>query len=148
MTTATDLKQRVQSQMMASMKAGDKARTQVLRMVLSEIKAQEADHPDADPLHAVIAYAKKLKKAQADMERLGQTAHVTALAGELAIVDEFLPPPLDDAALAALVEQTLASMGPVTAKETGRVMGAVMKAAGPTADAGKVRALVQSKLGK
>ncbi len=146
MSQGSNLKQTVQTQMMAAMKAGDKARTSVLRMVLSAIKAQEADHPEADPQHAVAAYAKQLKKAQADMEKLGQAAQVEALKGELAIVDEFLPKQLDDAALAEIVNKTIATLGPVTKKDMGRVMGAVMKAVAGQADGNKIKALVDAKL--
>lgn len=141
------LKETVQKEMMAAMKAGNKPRTSVLRMVLSAIKAQEADHPDADPQHAVAAYAKQLKKAQADMEKLGQAEQVKALQGELIIVEEYLPKQMDDATLTALVEKTIAGMPGVTKKDMGRVMGAVMKAAGGLADGGKVKALVDAKLG-
>jgi uncharacterized protein YqeY len=115
-------------------------------MVLSEIKAQEADKPDADPQAAVSAYAKKLRKALADMERLNQPQQVAALKGEIAIVEEFLPKQLDDAALAAVVDQVLAGMPGVGAKDVGRVTGAVMKAANGAADAGKVRALLAERL--
>ncbi|HVS70576.1 MAG TPA: GatB/YqeY domain-containing protein [Phycisphaerae bacterium] len=144
-----NLKDMVQKQMVAAMKGGDKARTQVLRMVLSEIKRVEADKPDADPQGAVSGYAKTLRKTMGEMEKLQQPERVSQLRSELAIVEEFLPKQMDDAALAGLVEQTLAGMGPLTKKDAGRAMGAVMKAvagAGASADAGKVRALVESRL--
>jgi uncharacterized protein YqeY len=140
------LKQAVHAQMIAAMKSGDKARLSVVRMILSEIKAVEADKPDADPLPTVQSYSKKLKKTMAEMERLNQPQQVAQLKAEIAIVDEFLPKQLDDAALAALVDQTLASMPGVSAKEIGKVTGAVMKAAGGSADASKVRALLADKL--
>jgi uncharacterized protein YqeY len=144
-----DLKADVQRQMVAAMKGGDKLRTQVLRMVLSEIKKVEADKPDADPQGAVSSYAKVLRKSMAEMERLGQPDRVAALQAEVAIVDEFLPRQMDDAALEKLVSDTLASMGAVTRKDMGKATGAVMKAAaaaGASADAGKVRALLESKI--
>lgn len=140
------LKKKVHAEMVAAMKGGKKERLGVLRMVLSEIGAQEADHPEADPQVAVAAYAKKLKKALADMERLNQAERAAALKGEIAVVEEFLPQQLDDAALEKLVSETIAGMGAVSAKDAGKVMGAVMKAAGGTADSMKVRALVQGKL--
>jgi uncharacterized protein YqeY len=144
-----DLKNMVQSQMVAAMKGGDKARTSVLRMVLSEIKRKEADDPAANPQDAVNGYAKTLRKAMADMEKYGKVEEVAQLKSELAIVDEFLPKQLDDAALGPIVEQALAGMGPLTPKDIGRAIGAVMKAvaaSGASADAGKVRALVEARL--
>jgi len=148
-TPSADLKTVVQSQMVAAMKGGDKPRTQVLRMLLSEIKAKEVDDVKAIPQAAVTGYASKLKKALAEMEKLGQAEHAAQLRSELAIVEEFLPRQMDDASLDQLVNETLAVMGPVTKKDAGRAMGAVLKAAsaaGASADAGKVRALLESKL--
>ena len=143
------LKQRVQTEMIAAMKAGQKDRTQVIRMVLSEIKAQEADKPDADPQVAVAAYAKKLQKTAADMERLNQPDRVAALKAELAIVQEFLPREISDADLEALVATTLAPLGPRTPKDQGKAIGLVMKAIATTqqsADPNKVRTLIQTTI--
>jgi len=145
-----DVKASVQSQMVAAMKAGDKNRTQVLRMVLSEIKRVEADKPDADPQNAVAAYSKVLKKTMAEMEKLGQPDRVKQLQSEIAIVDEFMPKQMDDGALEKLVSETLAGLGPLTKKDQGRATGAVMKAVAATglaADAGKVQVFIESKIG-
>jgi uncharacterized protein YqeY len=143
------LKTTVHSQMIAAMKAGDKPRTQVLRMVLSEIKAKEADDVHAVAVHAVSGYAGKLRKALAEMEKLGQALPAQQLRQELAIVEEFLPRQMSPEALEKLVTDTLASIGPLTKKDVGRAMGAVLKAvagAGASADAGKVRNLIESKI--
>src|SRR3954467_10908270 len=99
----TKLKTAVQTQMVTAMKAGDKNRTQVVRMVLSEIKRIEADKPDADPQGAVTAYAKTLRKTMAEMEKLNQPERVTQLQSEITIVEEFLPKQIDDAALEKIV---------------------------------------------
>jgi uncharacterized protein YqeY len=143
------LKETVHAQMIAAMKAGDKARTQVVRMLLSEIKAKEADDVNADAKEAVAGYAKKLRKTMAEMEKLNQPAHVEAIRAELVIVDEFLPKQVDDATLEKVGGEAIAAMGPLTRKEMGKAIGAVMKAVaatGGSADAGKVRALVESKI--
>lgn len=143
------LKSTVQAQMMAAMKNGDKNRTQVLRMLLSEIKRVEADKPDADPQAAVSAYAKTLRKTMAEMEKLKQPDRVAQLQSEVAIVDEFLPKQMDDAALSALIDKTLPDLGPLAKKDLGRAIGAIMKAiaqTGLTADAGKVRAILETKM--
>lgn len=147
--TDNALKATVQTQMIAAMKGGNKERTQVLRMLLSEIKRIEADKPDADPQAAVTAYAKSLRKTMAEMEGYNQPERVAALRAELVIVDEFLPKQIDDAALERIVTETLAGMGALTKKEQGKAIGAVMKAVaatGGSVDAGKVRALVESKI--
>lgn len=143
------LKATLQAQMIAAMKGGNKERTQVLRMLLSEIKRVEADKPDADPQAAITAYAKSLRKTMAEMEGYNQPERVAALRAELVIVDEFLPKQMDDAALEHLVTETLAKLGTPTKKDQGKAMGAVMKAVaagGGSVDAGKVRTLLESKI--
>ena len=143
------LKNRVQTEMVAAMKGGDKARTQVLRMLLSEIKRVEADKPDADPQAAVSAYAKSLRKSMAEMEGYKQMDRVDAIKAELVIVDEFLPKQLDDVTLEKVVNEALAPLGALTKKDQGKAIGAVMKAVaatGASADAGKVRALVEARI--
>ena len=145
----SNLKNTVQTQMVAGMKGGDKERTQVLRMVLSEIKRKEADDVNANPQDAVTGYAKTLRKAMADMEKHGQAQHVAQLQKELAIVDEFLPRQMDDATLEKLVADTLAGMGPLTRKDAGRAMGAIMKAAAATgapSDSARVKALIDARI--
>ena len=150
MADTPNLKALVQTQMVTAMKGGDKNRTQVLRMVLSEIKRIEADKPDADPQGAVTAYAKTLRKTMADMEKYNQAERVAQLQSEIAIVEEFLPKQVTDDDLAKLAADALSALGPLTKKDMGKAIGAVMKAVsatGMTADAGKVRALVESKIG-
>ena len=144
-----DVKSNVHGQMTAAMKAGDKNRTQVLRMVLSEIKRIEADKPDADPQGAVNAYAKTLRKTMAEMEKLQQPERVAQLQTEIKIVEEFLPKQIDDAALEKIVADTLAAQNLTAKKDAGRAMGTVMKAVAATglsADAAKVRTLVDARL--
>ena len=144
------LKLKVHSQMTAAMKAGQKDRTQVLRMVLSEIKRIEVDKPDADTQQSVAAYAKVLRKTKVEMDKMNQPERGAQIKSELAIVEEFLPQQLDDAELAKVVTDALAALGPLTKKDMGRAIGAAMKAAaatGKSADAGKVRNLVESRIG-
>ncbi len=139
------VKTQLQTQMVQAMKAGDKLRTQTVRMVLSEVKALESDHPEGDPQTAITGYAKKLRKAMQDFEKLNAGDRVEAIKAELKIVEEFLPKPMDDAALEALVSKVISDLaaGP---KDAGKVMGAVLKQAAGAADAVKVRAMVAAKL--
>src|SRR6476660_7223697 len=118
----TDVKADVHAHMITAMKAGDKNRTQVLRMVLSEIKRIEADKPDADPQGAVAGYAKTLKKSMGEMEKLNQPERVKQIGAELAVVEEFLPKQMDDAALEKIVVDALAGLGPLTKKDMGRAI--------------------------
>ncbi|MDD5440133.1 MAG: GatB/YqeY domain-containing protein [Candidatus Omnitrophica bacterium] len=66
---------------------------------------------------------------------------------ELAVLKTYVPEQLSDDALAALIRQVIAEMGPVTKKDMGKVMKAVMEKAEGKADGKRTSACVQSLLG-
>lgn len=155
MPEAPNLGQNVQTQMIAAMKSGQKDRAQVLRMLLSEIKNLESDDPAAPPQNAVLAYAKKLRRAAQEYQPLaarpdaaGQAAtqQLHMLEQELRIVDEFLPAPPDAAALEGLVRAAIAEAHITSRKQSGRVLGMVLKKAGPATDPAVVRQIIEREL--
>jgi uncharacterized protein len=75
--------------------------------------------------------------------------HEERAAGEEAeatIIDEFLPAPLSDAELEALVDAAIAEAGAQGMRDMGRVMGAITARAGGRADMGRAAALVRERL--
>ncbi len=155
MPDAQNLRQNVQTQMVTAMKAGQKDRAQVLRMLLSEIKNLESDDPAAPAESAVAAYAKKLRRAAQEYQPLaarpdaaGQSAtqQLHMLEQELRVVEEFLPAPPDPAVLEALVHAAIAESHATSRKQSGRVLGLVLKKTGPAADPALVRQIVERAL--
>jgi uncharacterized protein YqeY len=143
-TTAT-LQQRLTDEMKAAMKAGQKERLGVIRMLLSEVKNVDLNPAKPTPEQAVEAYAKKLRKSVEEYEKIGRAQEVATLKTELSVVDEFLPKKADKAETERLVDAFLAANS-FTEKDVGRATGVFMKQHGGAVDASLVNPLLKSKL--
>src|SRR5205823_937989 len=86
-----DLQTKLQDDMKVAMKAGQKERLGVIRMLLSDVKNVDLASKPTTAEQAVEAYAKKLRKSVEEYERLGKPDEVAKLKAEMAIVDEYLP---------------------------------------------------------
>lgn len=142
------LKERINEDLKTAMKAKDKDRTSVLRMVLSEVKYAQAavnahvELPEDEVLRVVSAYHKRLAKSLDDFpvgERQDQ------IKAELAIVEEYLPKRAGVSDVAAAVDAVLASS---TDKSFGPLMKEVMARLGGAADGKMVSQMLKEKLAK
>lgn len=94
-----NVKERVTEELKCAMKAQDKLRTSVLRMVLADIKIADTSGKPKDQIdyvEVVRGYYKKLKKTREEYEKLHLPDKVKELDGEIAIVEEYLPKQLPD----------------------------------------------------
>ena len=140
-----DLATRLHEDMKAAMKAGQKDRLSVIRMLLSDVKNIDLDPRKPTAEDAVAAYAKKLRKSQEEYEKLGKPQEVEQLKKEEAIVQEYLPKKASAADTEQLVDQFLAANA-FTAKQFGQAMGAFMKAHGAGVDPGVANRLLKERL--
>lgn len=140
-----DLQQKLQDDMKAALKAGQKERLQVIRMLLSDVKNVDMAPKPTTPQQAVEAYAKKLRKSMEEYEKLNRAAEVDQLKAELAVVEEYLPKKLSPEDSAKLVDEFLAKNS-FTEKQIGQATGMFMKAHGAQVDAGQANALIRQKL--
>jgi uncharacterized protein YqeY len=139
------MKEDIQKAMKAAMKAGDKVRTSILRMILADIQSAElAGQQMADGL---TGFAKRVEKSIEEYQRLGKEEEVAKLRKEREVVGEFLPEKLSDEALDAAVDEVINTEGLTSMKDFGRGMKAVMSAYGVQADGKKVSELLKRKLG-
>jgi uncharacterized protein YqeY len=138
-----DLVSRLSEDMKTALKAGQKERLGVIRMILSDAKT--ADLRKQTPEEAVAAYAKKLVKSSEEMTKYGRTAEADQLKAELLIVQEYLPKKASPEDTARLVDEFLAKNS-FTEKQIGQAMGQFMKAHGPQVDAGTANELIKQKL--
>lgn len=140
-----ELLPRLQEDMKAAMKSGDKNRLSVIRMLLSDVKNIDLAAKPTTAEEAVASYGKKLRKSVEEYQRLGKTDEVEKLKYEIGVVDEYLPKKASPEETEKLVDQFLASNS-FTAKQFGQAMGMFMKAHGANADAGTVNAILKKKL--
>jgi uncharacterized protein YqeY len=140
-----DIQAKLTEDMKTAMKAGQKDRLQVIRMLLSDVKSIDLNPAKPTPQQAVEAYGKKLRKAVEEYEKLGKADEVAKLKSEIAIVDEYLPKKAGPEETAKLVDAFLAA-NTFTEKQAGQATGAFMKAHGTQVEASVASKLIREKL--
>ena len=136
---------RLQEDMKAAMKSGQKHRLTVIRMLISDVKNIDLAPKKLTEEETVAAYAKKLRKSVEEYEKLGRAAEVAQLKSEIAIVEEYLPKKASPEDTDKLVETFLAQ-NPFTEKQMGQAMGQFMKAHGAGVDPALANAAIKKRL--
>ena len=141
----SEILSRLQEDMKAAMKSGQKDRLTVIRMILSDVKNVDLAPKPITAEQAVEAYAKKLRKSVEEYQKLGKPDEVAKLKSEIAIAEEYLPKKASTEETARFVDEFL-SKNAFTEKQVGQAMGAFMKAHGGQVDPGQANALIRQKL--
>lgn len=133
-----------------AMKARDKSRVAVLRMVNAEFKRIEVDERRELSDDDVIAVLTRMQKQRLDshqqFEAAGRDDLASQEAYELDLIREFLPEPLAAEELSALIDAAISSTGASAMGDMGKVMGVLKAQVTGRADMGAVSKTVRSKL--
>jgi len=140
-----DLATRLHEDMKTALKAGDKPRLSVIRMLLADVKNIDLQPKKTTAEEAVAAYAKKLRKSQEDFEKYGKPEQVEQLKFEISVAESYLPKKASEAETEALLDGFLAANA-FTEKQFGQAMGAFLKAHPGQVDAGVVNPILKRKL--
>jgi uncharacterized protein len=140
-----ELLARLQEDMKAAMKSGDKARLSVIRMLLSDVKNIDLAPKPTTAEDAVAAYAKKLRKSREEYQKLGKTVEIDKLSYEIGVAEGYLPAKASADQTAGLVDAFLAKHA-FTEKQFGQAMGAFMKTHGSQVDPAVANQLLKQKL--
>ena len=143
---------RINQDITAAMKAKDADRLSTLRMVKTALKNREIDKmaalTDDEAIKVLQSLVKQRRDSIEQYKQGGRLELAEKEAAEIKVIETYLPAALDEAAIAQIVEETVAEQGATSAKELGQVMKAVMaKLAGQTVDGKVVNQLVRAKLG-
>ena len=146
----SELKQRVSIEMKAAMRAKQKERLATIRMILAELKRIEVDERIELDDARVLATLDKMQKQRRDSIEQYTAADRDDLADiekqELQVIREFLPQPLTEAELSAIVDQAVTDSGAQGMQDMGKVMGLVKPQAQGRADMGAISQLVKARL--
>lgn len=140
------LKDQIQADIKDCIKAGDKAKLTVLRMLLSELQyAQTAVDAsvkldDDQALKVAASYQKKLQKALGDFPEGDKKQQILF---EISIVEAYLPKRADDSAVAAVVDRVLSATAD---RNFGTLMKQVMAELGSLADGKTVSKVLKERL--
>lgn len=145
------LKAQISEDMKGAMKAGDKDRLKVLRLILAAVQQIEVDkRTDLDDT-AVLGVLDKMVKQRRDSVSQFKAGGREDLAdielAEIAVLKTYLPEQLSEAELDQIIDQAIKDSGAENIRDMGKVMGQVKtKAAGRT-DMGAAAARVKERLG-
>ena len=139
------LLERIRADTTAAMKAGEKQRTAALRMIASAVQGA-AKEGDDDGVAVLQRERKKRLEAAEAFEGADRAEQAAAERSEAELISGYLPEQLDDAELAALVDEAISATGAGSMQQMGRVMGRVMPEVKGRADGNRVSALVKERL--
>jgi hypothetical protein len=144
------LKQQLTQDMKAAMKAGDKDRLGVIRLVNAAIKQKEVDERVELDDAAVLAVLEKMLKQRKDSvsqyEGAGREDLAAIERAEIQVIQAYLPAQLDEAQILAAIDAAIASTGATGPADMGKLMGVLKPTLAGQADMGLVSKLVKQKL--
>ena len=148
---AEGLKERIQADVKDAMRARDKDRLATLRMITAGLQQKEVDDrvelDDAGVLALLDKMAKQRRESIEQYEQGGRAELAERERAELAVIESYLPQPLADAELDALVVEAISATGAAAMADMGRVMGELKPRVQGRADMGEVSARVKARLG-
>jgi len=144
------LHERITEDMKAAMRAAEKERLGTIRMLQAAIKQREVDEritlDDAQVLAAIEKMIKQRKESIAQFEQGGRPDLAAKEKSEIDLLQAYLPAPLSDAEVDALIRDAIATTGAASIKDMGKVMGVVKAQAAGRADMGAVSARIKAAL--
>jgi len=145
------LKERLQADMKAAMKSGEKERLGVIRLIMAGIKQREVDEriqlDDAQVLAVLDKMVKQRRESIAQFQSAGRGDLVAAEQAELSVIQEYLPQALSDEEVESLIQAALTESGASGIGDMGKVMAVLKPKMQGRADMSKVSSRVKSLLG-
>ena len=144
------LKDRIQDDMKAAMKARETQRLSAIRLLLAAVKQREVDERKDLSDAEVVSVIEKMMKQRRDSIAQYASANRKDLADaetfELNLLAGYLPKQMSDPEIADAVQAAIAQTGAGTASDMGKVMGLLKAKLAGRVDMAKVSALVKAKL--
>ena len=145
------LKERITDDMKAAMRAGEKERLGVIRMITAAIKQREVDEritlDDVQVLSVLEKMIKQRKESLVQFQAGNRQDLVEKEAAEITLLQGYLPSQLSDAELDSLITEAIASTGAASIKDMGKVMAIIKGKAQGRANMAAVGAKIKAKLG-
>ena len=145
------MKGNITEDMKTAMKAGEKDRLKVVRLMLAAIKQIEIDERiELDDARILSVLEKMVKQRRDSVTQFnqGNREDLSAIElAEIAVIETYLPEPMDEAELNALIDEAISSSGAEGIRDMGKVMGQIKAKAAGRADMGAVGAKVKERLG-
>ena len=144
------LKQRLQDDMKAAMKAGDKRRLGVVRLINAAIKQREVDERvELDDTQVLVVLDKMLKQRRDSISQYEQAGREDLAAQErfeVEVCQAYMPAALSDDEIAGLIAEAIDSTGASSMQEMGKVMALLKPKLQGRADMAAVSKQIKTRL--
>lgn len=149
-STALPLRERIDADLQKAMREQDNLTKLVLRSVKTALTLDQkagADHSQSEEQVIAILQreVKRRRETAAEFEKLGSPERAAQELAEVAVLERYLPRPLDEAEVEAMAAQAIAETGATSPREMGKVMSVLMPRLGGRAD-GKVASQIVRRL--
>ena len=145
------LSQRIRDDMKTAMKAGDKRRLGVIRLILAAIKQREVDErielDDSQTLAVLDKMVKQRRDSIEQFEKAGRNELAEQESFEIKVLQAYMPEALGEEEIDAMIAEAIAGTGAASLRDMGKVMGQLKPKIQGRADMGAVSALVKQRLG-
>jgi len=137
--------------MKAAMRAKDAPRLGAIRLLQAAIKQREVDErielDDTQVIEAIEKMLKQRRDSISQYEAANRQDLADAEKYEVSVLQEYLPQPLTEAEIAALLDKVVAETGAVGIKDMGKVMSMLKPLVVGRADMGSMSGLIKARLG-
>lgn len=149
-TMSESLRQRIQEDMKTALRAQDKQRLGAIRLILADIRKREIDERiTLNDEQVFEVFAKMLKQRRDSLEQYetaGRQDLVAQESFEIALIQSYMPKPLDETELNHLIDTVLKEIGATSSKDMGNAMKVLKKRTQGRADMKAVSVLVKQRL--
>jgi uncharacterized protein YqeY len=142
------------NQLKAAMKAGDKRRVETIRLINAALKDKDIEARgqgktigEADILALLQKMVKSRQESLEIYEKAGREDLALVESQEIAILVEFLPKPLDAAAVEQAIAEAIEETGAASIKDMGKVVAVLKSKYAGKMDFAKASGVVKAKLG-
>ena len=146
------LKQQINDDMKAALRAKESARLAAIRLLLAAIKQREVDErielTDADIIAIIDRMNKQRRDSISQYEAGGRQDLADVEKFEMSVLATYMPQQLGEDEIAAAVIEAIAAAGACGPQDMGKVMGIIKPKLAGRADMGRVSALIKAQLAK
>lgn len=144
------LKQRIDEDMKAAMRAKDKPRLGTIRLITAAMKQREVDErlvlDDAQVLVILDKMLKQRRDSLSQYEAAAREDLAAQEAYEIGVIQEYLPAPLSEAEVGVMIDDAITTLGVTSIKEMGKVMATLKQQMQGRADMSAVSAKIKNRL--
>jgi len=144
------MRDRLMAETKAALKAQNKPRLSALRLISAELQSRDiaakASIPDQDIPALLQKMIKQRRESLAIYQQHGRKEQAEQEAGEIAVIEEFLPRQMSEAEAKAIIAAVVKEVGAAAPKDMGKVMAVLKERYAGQMDFGKASGLVKELL--